>query len=59
MVDTLKQKDYQAFLESVTGEAGTVHRVRVGPFSDRTVAETVKARLEQREKRQSIVLSYP
>ena len=59
MVNTLSKKGYKVFIESSMGSAGTVYRVRVGPFTDRVKAEAIQATLARQEKRRGMVLVYP
>ena len=47
LVHRLKEKGFQAFLVSPPADSGSdkLYRVQIGPFSDATVAEQVKAKL--------------
>jgi DedD protein len=47
LVHRLKEKGFQAFLVSPPADSGTdkLYRVQIGPFSDVTMAEQVKAKL--------------
>ena len=47
IVESLKQKGYEAYsMAASVGEKGTWYRVRVGPFKDKTSAETQLNRLK-------------
>ncbi len=45
--DSLKQQGFPATIKEVTGEKGTVFKVRVGPMLDKAKAQAVKNKLTQ------------
>jgi cell division septation protein DedD len=47
LVSDLRDSGYEAFLSSAQINGQTMHRVRIGPFEDRTQAEAVKRRVDQ------------
>ena len=46
LVAKLKKVGFPAFIETVTTDKGTLHRVRVGPYPSREVADTARAKLK-------------
>jgi cell division septation protein DedD len=47
LLGDLKESGYQAFLSSTRVNGQTMHRVRIGPFEDRSQAEAVKRRVDK------------
>lgn len=46
LVTKLKKVGFPAFTETVTTDKGTLHRVRIGPYSSREVADAARAKLK-------------
>ena len=46
LVAKLKKVGFPAFTETVTTDKGTLHRVRVGPYASREVADAARAKLK-------------
>lgn len=57
--DRLRTAGFAAFIETLNTEKGVVYRVRVGPETDRSNAEKVKAGLRQRFGLEAIIVNYP
>ena len=55
LLGDLKQAGYQAFLSSTRIDGQTMHRVRIGPFQDRSQAEAVKRRVDKAYKVTSFI----
>jgi len=55
----LQQKGYRVFVDRSKQEGQTAYRVRIGPESQRTDAESLRARLESELKLKGIVLHTP
>jgi DedD protein len=54
--DRLKKSGYQASVKEVKGGGGTIHRVLVGPVSDRPAAEKLRDKLASEQKLAAMVL---
>jgi DedD protein len=54
--DRLKKAGYQVTVQMAKGANGTVHRVLVGPVSDRPAAEQLRAKLAREQKLSAMVL---
>jgi DedD protein len=54
--DRLKKSGYQASVKDVKGAGGTIHRVLVGPVSDRAAAERLRDKLASEQKLAAMVL---
>jgi len=54
--DRLKKSGYQASVKNVKGAGGTIHRVLVGPVSDRPAAERLRDKLASEQKLTAMVL---
>jgi DedD protein len=54
--DRLKKSGYQAAVLDVKGSGGTIHRVLIGPVSDRKAAETLRDKLARDQKLTAMVL---
>jgi DedD protein len=46
LVVKLKKGGFPGYTETVTTDKGTLHRVRVGPYSSREVADAARAKLK-------------
>ncbi len=57
--DRARSQGLSAFVESVQGEKGRVHRVQVGPVADRTAAEQLKSQVKARLQIDGLVHSHP
>ena len=54
--DRLKKSGYQASVKDVKAAGGTIHRVLVGPVSDRAAAEKLRNKLVSEQKLTAMVL---
>jgi len=54
--DRLKKSGYQASVKDVKAAGGTIHRVLVGPVSDRPAAEKLRNKLASEQKLAAMVL---
>jgi DedD protein len=54
--DRLKKAGYQVSMQVAKGADGSVHRVLVGPVSDRTAAEKLRDKLAHEQKLSAMVL---
>ena len=54
--DRLKKSGYQASVQDVKAAGGTVHRVLVGPVSDRPAADKLREKLASQLKLNAMVL---
>jgi DedD protein len=54
--DRLKKSGYQVFVQEVKGTGGTVHRVLIGPVSDRQTGEKLRDKLAREQKLAAIVV---
>jgi DedD protein len=54
--DRLKKSGYQASVKDVKAAGGTIHRVLVGPVSDRPAAEKLRNKLASEQKLTAMVL---
>jgi DedD protein len=54
--DRLKKSGYQASVKDVKSTGGTIHRVLVGPVSDRPAAEKLRNKLASEQKLTAMVL---
>jgi DedD protein len=54
--DRLKKSGYQASVKDVKAAGGTIHRVLVGPVSDRPSAEKLRNKLASEQKLTAMVL---
>lgn len=57
--DRARSQGLSAFVESVQGEKGRVHRVQVGPVADRAAADQLKAQVKARLQIDGLVHSHP
>lgn len=57
--DRARSQGLSAFVESVQAEKGRVHRVQVGPVTDRAAAEQLKAQVKARLQIDGLVHSHP
>ena len=57
--DRARSQGLSAFVESVQGEKGRVHRVQVGPVADRAAAEQLKAQVKARLQIDGLMHSHP
>ena len=46
LVIKLKRDGFPGYTEAVATDKGTLHRVRVGPYSSRDVADSARAKLK-------------
>ena len=54
--DRLKKSGYQVSVKDVKGAGGTIHRVLIGPVSDRPAAEKLRNKLASEQKLTAMVL---
>jgi len=54
--DRLKKSGYQASVKDVKSTGGTIHRVLVGPVSDRSAAEKLRNKLASEQKLTAMVM---
>jgi DedD protein len=54
--DRLKKSGYQVSVRDVKGAGGTIHRVLIGPVSDRPAAEKLRDKLASEQKLTAMVL---
>ncbi|HEC20734.1 MAG TPA: sporulation protein [Gammaproteobacteria bacterium] len=57
--DKLRKQGYASFVESISGKAGRVYRVRVGPELSKSAAETLRQRLAKEAGLKGLVQAYP
>jgi len=58
--DRLRKQKYTAFVESVTGKAGTLYRVRVGPVLHKEQAATLQKKISADFKiKDTLVMAHP
>lgn len=57
--DELRKAGFAAFVEKLDTDKGATYRLRVGPESDRSNAEKIRAALKQRFGGEPIIVDYP
>ena len=57
--DKLRKQGYASFVESITGSAGRVYRVRVGPELSKAAAQKLSERLAKEAGLTGLVQAYP
>ncbi|HTF98701.1 MAG TPA: SPOR domain-containing protein [Cellvibrio sp.] len=56
--DQLQTEGHKAYIRSVPGANGTIHRVFIGPKQDKAQVQAIKAQLDKRLKVNSLVLPF-
>ncbi|HHQ69634.1 MAG TPA: SPOR domain-containing protein, partial [Halothiobacillaceae bacterium] len=58
LVENIEQVGFEAFLEPLFSEHGTVWRVRLGPYSSRDQANQAAENLRERIGRDGLIMRY-
>lgn len=56
--DQLQNEGHKAYIRSVSGSNGTIHRVFIGPKQDKAQVQAIKTQLDKRLKVNSLVLPF-